>query len=49
MAQHFLLSKEVSNLSWKQILYMSEKSACLIFTAARWQNGKLACPALRGR
>ena len=44
MAQHFLLSKEARNLSLRQILCMSEKSACLLFAAARWQSGKPACP-----
>ena len=44
MAQHFLLPKEARNLSLRQILCMSEKSACLLFAAARWQNSKPACP-----
>lgn len=44
MAQHFLLSKEARNLSLRQILCMSEKSACMLFAAARWQGNDPACP-----
>ena len=40
MAQHFLLSREARNLSVRQILCMSEKSACLLFAAARWHTRK---------